>query len=370
MDFYAPCLVGVERQPNVSGQSIKVGNQRLITDDCISALDRDPTIANIDVIVTSPPYNLNLDYLSYNDDLPEEKYLSWLEEVCIKLAGRLAEDGSFFLNVSGSGSRPWLPFMLASRLRNHLVLQNHICWIKSVSIDLDTAGHFKPISGNRYLHQNHEHIFHFTLRGTVKLDRLSIGLPFKDKTNIARRSHARDLKCRGNTWYIPYKTIQKKTEKYNHPGTFPITLPLWCIYLHGKANPLVLDPFVGVGTTLMASQMAGGYGIGIDSDSTYIEAARSRLVQDAEESMHVQLNEAEITELLRQKPETAGNGGFQGLLVSLQNKLNKSTGSLSLSTDDLRRIPNYAFTRTGGGWETRLKAIFERHLGPSLDGVV
>ncbi len=100
-------------------------------------------------------------------------------------------DASFFLNISGSSSAPWLPFELVVRLRPLFVLQNHITWIKSIATKNDAVGHFKPVGGQRFLHHNHEHIFHLTLSGDVKLDRLAIGVPFKDKSNIARRNHAR-----------------------------------------------------------------------------------------------------------------------------------------------------------------------------------
>jgi hypothetical protein len=105
----------------------------------------------------------------------------------------LAPEGSFFLNISGSNSRPWLPFELIVRLRRLFVLQNHITWIKSIATGDDSVGHFKPLAGARFLNHNHEHIFHLTLGGAVKLDRLAVGVPFKDKSNIARRGHKRSI---------------------------------------------------------------------------------------------------------------------------------------------------------------------------------
>ena len=161
---------------------------------------------------------------------------------------------------------PWLPFELIVRLRDLFVLQNHIVWVKSVSVADDSVGHFKPVGGQRFLHHNHEHIFHLTRTGNVKLDRLGIGVPFKDKTNIARRGHARDLRCRGNTWFIPYKTVNSRAGKFNHPGTFPVELPSWCIRLHGRPGAVVLDPFAGTGTTLVAARLEGAHGIGIELD--------------------------------------------------------------------------------------------------------
>lgn len=82
--------------------------------------------------------------------------------------------------------------------------------------------------------------------------------------------------------------------------------------------------------------------------------------------MDVVLNESEITELDKQDPATAGDGGFQGLMVSFQKRVNRATGGLRLTADDLRRIPMYAFDYRNGGWEDRLKKAFGRVLGPKL----
>jgi site-specific DNA-methyltransferase (adenine-specific) len=120
----------------------------------------------------------------------------------------------------------------------------------------------------------------------VKLDRLAIGVPFKDKSNIARRGHPKDLRCRGNTWFIPYDTVQSKAEKFHHPSTFPLALPRWCIRLHGRENAVVLDPFMGTGTTVVAAELENTRGIGIDCDPSYVEIARRRL-SEASQVQHV-----------------------------------------------------------------------------------
>ena len=233
--------------------------------------------ASVDVVVTSPPYNLGIDYADYVDRRSETDYLEWMTSVAVEIKRVMRPDASFFLNVSGSSSQPWLPFELLVRLRGLFHLQNHITWIKSITTAKETTGHFKPISGERFLHHNHEHIFHLTLSGKVKLKRLAIGVPFKDKSNISRRGHAQDLRCRGNTWYIPYQTVQRRSQKFNHPGTFPVDLPRWCIRLHGVEDAVVLDPFAGTGTTLVAAEMEGARGIGIEMDRDYVAIARARI---------------------------------------------------------------------------------------------
>ena len=267
----------MERLAAAPGPQTSEGH-RLICGDCLTVL---PTleVGSIDVVVTSPPYNLGLAYRGYDDRREDDEYLSWLERVAVQIHRAMKPDGSFFLNISGSNSAPWIPFELIVRLRSLFMLQNHIVWSKSIATKGDSVGHFKPIGGQRFLHHNHEHIFHLTRNGSVKLDRLAIGVPFKDKSNIARRGHPKDLRCRGNTWFIPYDTVQSKAEKFHHPSTFPLALPQWCIRLHGQSRAVVLDPFMGTGTTVVAAALENAIGIGIDSDPSYVAVAQRRLSQ-------------------------------------------------------------------------------------------
>ena len=218
-----------------------------------------------DVIVTSPPYNLGIQYNSYNDDIPRNKYLELIKKVTIKIKQKMKDDGSLFLNIGSSPTNPSLPFEIISILSSHLTLQNTIHWIKSIYIENESygnkvslnVGHYKPINSDRFLNNNHEFIFHFTKSGNVKLDRLAIGVPYKDAGNIKRWNKPTGksgLRCRGNCWYIPYKTIRSSDKETPHPATFPIEIPENCIKLHGISSDLiVLDPFMGIGTTSLAS---------------------------------------------------------------------------------------------------------------------
>ncbi len=82
--------------------------------------------------------------------------------------------------------------------------------------------------------------------------------------------------------------------------------------------------------------------------------------------MDVRLTDSEIAEIDKQHPPTAGDGGFQSLMVSLQKRIDRTTGKLKLTPDDLERIPRYAFDYNNGGWENRLKSAFGRMLGARL----
>jgi len=257
--------------------------------DCLQGLPK-LDVESVDIIVTSPPYNIGKKYLSYQDVQPRHEYLDWMETVARKCKSILKETGSFFLNFGGKPTDPWVAFDIANRFRNHFVMQNTIHWIKSIAIsksdvgDYSTiiddiaVGHYQPVNSTRYLSNCHEYIFHFTKTGNVALDHLAIGVKYQDKTNIGRWKKAvKDLRGRGNTWFIPYQTIQNAR---SHPTIFPVKLPEMCIKLHGYTNDtLVLDPFIGTGSTAVACKRLGVKYIGFDIDTTYVTIAEKTLLK-------------------------------------------------------------------------------------------
>jgi len=261
---------------DTAGLTIAVGNQTILIGDCLRLLSEIPE-QSIDVVVTSPPYNIGLRYKSYDDAGDRAEYLAWMRAVGVLLKRVLRNDGSLFLNVAGTSSDPWIGPDVANVMRDAFALQNSIVWVKSLSIGDETFGHFKPVNSPRYLNHTHEHVFHFTKEGRTPIDRLAVGVPFQDKSNIARWGHAEDRRCAGDVWFIPYETIRSKAQRDHHPSPFPAALPERCIKLHGKAEAVVLDPFLGVGATLLAAQRLGCPGIGIEIDPEYAEAAAWRL---------------------------------------------------------------------------------------------
>lgn len=262
---------------------------RIYQQDCLEGLGLLPD-ASVDVIVTSPPYNIGKPYLSYNDKRPRTEYLDWMETIAKTASPKLQENGSFFLNVGGKPSDPWIALDIATRFRNHYILQNTIHWIKSIAIpkkdvgkssiiaDDIAVGHYQPVNSNRYLSNCHEYIFHFTKTGKVPLNHLAIGVKYQDKTNIGRwKKASQDLRGRGNTWFIPYETIQTARA---HPAIFPQKLPEMCIRLHRIQNDmLVLDPFMGTGSTALACQKLRVDFIGFEIDTRYVAMTRKRLLK-------------------------------------------------------------------------------------------
>jgi site-specific DNA-methyltransferase (adenine-specific) len=253
--------------------------------DCIEGMSRLPE-GSFDLVATSPPYNLGVRYRRYSDRQDRQSYLQWCRKWAEEVRRILEPSGSFFLNIGGAPSNPMLPHEIAIELRDVFVLQNTIHWIKSIAIEdregeIRSYGHFKPISSKRFLNDCHEYIFHFTKTGRVELDRLAIGVPYQDKSNIARWRHARgsDLRCRGNTWFIPYETIQSRDRERPHPATFPVQLAEWCIKLHGVSRVgTMLDPFLGIGNSAIAAKRCGVKRFtGFEIDEAYLAEAKRRL---------------------------------------------------------------------------------------------
>ena len=257
--------------------------------DCLRLLPSLPP-ASIALVVTSPPYNLGIRYRSYADSLPRERYLDWTSDWVAAVGRLLTPEGSLFLNVGAKPTDPWTAIDIAQAARPHLTLQNTLHWVKSVAIDRDAAGaasgldrdlaigHYKPINSDRFVNDCHEFIFHFTPHGRTAIDRLALGVPYQDQSNVTRwRSAGSGRRCRGNVWFLPYETIQSRESDRPHPATFPVRLPEYCLRLHGLDRlGIVLDPFLGLGSSAVACARLGVDFVGIELDEGYLREAIER----------------------------------------------------------------------------------------------
>ena len=271
-------------------------NCKIIKKDCVLWMKKQKA-KSIDLVITSPPYNLNIKYANYRDDIPRKKYLDWLGDVSKELKRILKDQGQIFLNMGYSNTDPFVAMDVAQVFRKEFVLQNHFTWVKHIKVNDTSHGIYKPITSSRYASATTESIFHFTKKGNVQVDRLSIG--HRNKTHplypelysegryiaITRRKIAKRMKysnykdvlanaskkekefffeelkknlkekpyipekkkCIGNAWYIPYVPTSRlskqvgvenghnyrKNARADHPATFPEQLPTQCIKFSG-----------------------------------------------------------------------------------------------------------------------------------------
>lgn len=250
--------------------------------DCIEGMRKVLERGSVDIIVTSPPYNIGIKYNSHKDNMFFSDYLDWMENFGRLCKRVLKMRGSLFFNIGDKASDEFRAFRVAERISKSLSLQNTIHWVKSIAVpehDIN-IGHYKPVNSKRFLNNLHEYVFHFTQGKTVVLKKTAVGVPYADKSNVGRWKHGKehgDLRDRGNIWYIPYDTVQSEKD---HPASFPKGLPEMCIKLHGfSSKTLVVDPFLGSGTTCVVGKELGCSYVGFETDSKYIRLARKRLVE-------------------------------------------------------------------------------------------
>lgn len=291
----------------------------ILHQDCVQGMLSLPK-GSVDVVVTSPPYNLNIKYGEYQDHIPRDSYLKWLADVFLGIKHCLKDDGHFFLNVGYSNIDPWVGMDVANVARSQFVLQNNFTWVKSIYVNDKTYGHFKPINSDRFANPTWEHLFHFTKTGSVLCNKLAIGVPYEwdcntDNTGrirgrlvkkmgfenwrdfdknatleqrakldheladkISNQAEKPTVHCRGNTWYVPYDTISdRKKHRGTHPATFPRKLVDLCVQFSGVKQGIVLDPFMGSGTTAVSAKSLGLDYIGFEIDSDYIQFAEDRI---------------------------------------------------------------------------------------------
>ena len=271
------------------GQTTVTGDTdyKLLPRDCVEGM-RGMEAGCVDIVVTSPPYNLGIDYAKFDDSMERTKYLDWCRVWLTEIQRVLTDGGSFFLNVGASPKEPLFPHQMAIlACECGWKIQNTFHWVKSVSVpepksgEMLSVGHFKPINSKRFVNDCHEYVFHLTKHGDAPLDRLALGVPYQDKSNIKRwqATGGRDKRCRGNVWFVPYDTIQSRDKDRPHPAAFPKQLVKNCLLI-ASANPAmhVLDPFLGIGSSALAAyEMGVRRFTGFEIDDSYLAVAHRTL---------------------------------------------------------------------------------------------
>lgn len=257
---------------------IELHKQVFVNDCCLSYLSNLSSDI-FDVVITSPPYNINMNYSDYKDNKTDEQYLLWINKVFVQIYRVLKESGSIFLNIGSKASNPVFYQKIIQELSSIFKVQNEIIWVKSLHIDGEkTFGHFKPINSNKYINNTHEFIYHL-VKQEVTINKTAVGVPYTDKSNL-KRWNKEDMRCRGNVWFIPYPTKNKST---NHPASFPELLSDMCIKLvKNQSNLHILDPFAGSGTVAVSSYKNACTSVNIEIDKLYHKESIFRLNKCAE----------------------------------------------------------------------------------------
>ncbi len=257
---------------NGNGKNIKPYfkyNNIVIYNDDILSISAIPH-SSIDLIVTSPPYNVDIHYNSHIDNLTYDDYLEftkkWLQK-CFELA---KDDGRFCLNVPLDKNKGGQQSVCAdiTKIAKDIGWKYHstIIWNEG-NISRRTAwGSFMSASAP-YVIAPVEVIIVLYKKNWKKIGG-------SKKNDITKKEF---MEWTNGIW--SFNGESKK--RVGHPAPFPIELPRRCIKLFSFVDDTVLDPFLGSGTTLIAAYLNNRKGIGVDIDKEYCDLAIKRLRQEA-----------------------------------------------------------------------------------------
>lgn len=261
---------------------------QIFHDDCMNIL---PTLeaSCVDLIVTSPPYaDQRKD--TYGGVHPD-KYVEWFLPVAAQLKRVLKQEGSFVLNikervVDGERHTYVLELILALRKQGWLWTEEYM-WHKKNSYPGKWPNRFRD---------GWERCLHFTKSKQFAMYQDEVRVPMGDWSQARLRNLSETDKRRDNSrvqsgfgkkienWVgrelaYPDNVLHLATECANqgHSATFPVDLPTWFIKLFTRPGDLVLDPFIGSGTTALAAKQLNRRCIGIEMNEEYVQIARSRL---------------------------------------------------------------------------------------------
>lgn len=222
----------------------------------------------IHLMVTSPPYNVGK---AYDDDLSESEYFQLLNSVWKEVYRVLVPGGRACVNIANLGRKPYIPInaKISNQMtENGFLMRGEIIWDKSASAGTSCAwGSWKSAS-NPVLRDTHEYILVFS-KGKYNREA-------KDRTSTISREEF--LEFTKSIWAFPAESAKR----VNHPAPFPVELPRRLIQLYTFANDIVLDPFMGSGTTAVASVQSDRSYVGYDTSLEYVQTAQSRLASLSE----------------------------------------------------------------------------------------
>lgn len=237
--------------------------------DCIVGMKMLPD-SSVDVIVTSPPYWKGFEYEAYFNSY--KQYLDWCKQWIKECKRVLKPNGTFYLNVINDSEITIRAFELMEIATREMMFKLHdtIIWYRYNQ---------QPANTTRQLTNQCEYIF--MLRHT------SANVELNKKDAYEKNPHIFETKNVGNVWKIPFNSGKrclssfgrKETKsKFGHSG-FPLELPETCILLSSNEGDVVLDMFMGSGTTAVACVKHNRKFIGFELSKEYCNIANDRLAK-------------------------------------------------------------------------------------------
>ena len=219
---------------------------------------------SIHLMITSPPYNVGKEY---DNDLTLDEYLNLLTRVFSKTYDKLVTGGRACINIANIGRKPYIPLhamIIEIMLDLGYLMRGEIIWDKSASAGGSCAWGSWMSASNPVLRDFHEYILVFSKESYSKNKK-------QEKKDTIE--HDEFIQWTKSIWTFP----AVNAKKIGHPAPFPVELPHRLIKLYSYEGDVVLDPFVGSGTTCLAAIQNNRKYIGYDIKKEYIELAEKRI---------------------------------------------------------------------------------------------
>lgn len=246
--------------------------------DCIAGMKNNIMDNSVNMIVTSPPYNVGIKYDEYNDNITEEEYWYFTKMWITESYRVLCKGGRICINIPVMGNNSiikkskkfifYLPHY-TSILEELFTLRECITWIKSYKENDENSFCGNNTAWGSWCSPSSPYLRSFS-EFIIIAQKEDPFLHHKGVTDITKDEF---LKWTKNVWFMPACT--KKT----HPAVFPIELPIRCIKLYSYINDIVMDPFAGSGTTIEACIRLNRKYIGFEISTIYYELIKSIVAQ-------------------------------------------------------------------------------------------
>ncbi|HEX7587248.1 MAG TPA: site-specific DNA-methyltransferase [Anaerolineae bacterium] len=242
---------------------------------------------SVQLIVTSPPYNVGKDYAQHHDAMELDEYMAFLNVVWKECVRVLCRGGRLAVNVANTWRKPYIP--LNGRIAQQLIdlglqMRGEIIWDKGPSAGVSTAWGSFARASNPTLRDVHEYIMVFSkdswkLEETHGSDSGIENLEFVEWTKSVWRTPQQELADSQNSvWQFDTHSKRRSPHSPAHPTPFPLDLPLRLILLYANVGDIVLDPFMGSGTTALAAKMTQRHYVGYEISAEYCSLAEQRIL--------------------------------------------------------------------------------------------
>lgn len=228
---------------------------------------------SIHLMVTSPPYNVGKDY---DKNLSMDEYRELLRNVFKEVYRVLVVGGRACVNIANLGRKPYIPlhsFIIEDMIKIGFFMRGEIIWNKASSASPSMAWGSWMSAANPTLRDIHEYILVFSKGNNGRIN-------INGKKNTITKDEFMELTK--SVWTFP----AQQARSVGHPAPFPIELPLRLIKLYTFTDDVILDPFIGSGTTAIAALMTGRHFVGYDVEKDYIKLAEKRIkIEFAQKSL-------------------------------------------------------------------------------------